>query len=95
MPDYSKEDIRIGTLVNGLQSSPGKYIKEILPHGFESFQITFWKTTDGIDFQKLADEVNEALDGSGAVISALAIFGNPLENEELDHQPLEGFERLD
>ncbi len=35
-----KDAIRIGTLVNG---GPGtvEYIRQILPHGFESFSITF------------------------------------------------------
>jgi sugar phosphate isomerase/epimerase len=88
LADYSNEDIRIGTLVSGNDDDPAGYIKHILPHGFESFQITFWQTTEGIDFQKLADEVNAALDGSGAIISSLGMFGNPLETEEIDLQSL-------
>jgi sugar phosphate isomerase/epimerase len=89
--DLSKEDIRIGTLVNtGMQSAD--YIRQILPHGFESFQITFWQTAGGIDFKKLADEVNAALDGSGAIVSSLGIFGNPLESEAGDLETLRGWE---
>lgn len=75
--------IRIGTLVNtGMGSAD--YISQILPHGFESFSLTFWETTDGIEWQKLADEVMRSLDGSGAVVSSLAVFGNPLETTEKD-----------
>lgn len=84
-------DIRIGTLVKGDGNVAG-YIKSILPHGFESFSITFWQTTKGVDFAKLADEVAAVLDGSGAVVSSLAIFCNPLEDGELDQETLRGWE---
>lgn len=86
------QDIRIGTLVNRGMGS-GEYIRQILPQGFESFSITFWQTTKGIDFPKLADEVDAALDGSGAIISSIGIFGNPLENQPLDIETLEGFKQ--
>jgi sugar phosphate isomerase/epimerase len=76
-----EKQIRIGTLVNG-GSSTADYISQILPHGFESFTITFWETLGGVDLAKLADQVNGVLDGSGAVISALSIFGNPLMGHE-------------
>lgn len=70
-------DIRIGTLVGG-GAATADYIRQILPHGFESFQITFWQTIGQTDLARLADEVNDALTGSSAVISSLGIFGNPL-----------------
>ena len=55
-----EKDIRIGTLVNkGMDSA--SYIQQILPHGFESFSLTFWKTCEDIDFKKLADEVKAVL----------------------------------
>lgn len=78
---YENESIRIGTLVNQGQKSP-EYISQILPHGFESFSLTFWKTLGGCDLDRLADEVAEALDGTGAVISSLGVFGNPLEHDD-------------
>ena len=83
-------DIRMGTLVGAGMKSPD-LIRQILPHGFESFGLTFWQTTDGIDFKRLAREVNEVLDGSGAVISSLAMFGNPLETGEIDKASLKGW----
>jgi len=90
--DLSKQDIRIGTLVNrNMQSA--EYIRQILPYGFESFSITFWQTVKNIDFAKLADEVNSVLDGSGAIISSLGVFGNPLEKDPLDIETLEGFKQ--
>ena len=85
--------IRIGTLVNG---GPGtaEYIRRILPHGFESFSITFWETLGDTDLARLADEVKGALAGSGAVISSLSIFGNPLMESEKAAQTRDGWRRL-
>ena len=75
-------DIRIGTLAGKGAQTPA-YIRQILPHGFESFQINFWKTLGGVDLKKLAGETktvfNEA--GSDAVVSTLGIYGNPLVDE--------------
>ncbi len=48
------QDIRIGTLVSGLRPDPADYIRQILPHGFESFSITFWQTLGGVDLPELA-----------------------------------------
>lgn len=83
-------DIRIGTMVGVGMNSPD-LIRQILPHGFESFSLTFWQSTNGIDFKRLAREVNEVLDGTGAVISSLAMFGNPLETGKLDKAALKGW----
>ena len=83
-------DIRIGTLVSAGMKSP-EYIRQILPHGFESFSLTFWQTTKGVDWKKLADGVNATLKGSGAVISSLGVFGNPLETGALDKESLQGW----
>lgn len=73
-------DIRIGTLVKG-EDNPAAYIKEILPHGFESFSITFWKNNTGVDLPRMARETADAV-GSEAVISSLGVFGNPLQDDE-------------
>ncbi len=34
-------DIRIGTMVDGKGADPAAYIRQILPHGFESVQLSF------------------------------------------------------
>jgi sugar phosphate isomerase/epimerase len=85
-------DIRIGTLVSAGMQSPD-YIRQILPHGFECFGLTFWKTCAHIDFKKLARDVSEVLEGSGAVISSLGVFGNPLESGDADKETLKGLRR--
>jgi sugar phosphate isomerase/epimerase len=86
------QDIRIGTLVQGA-NNPVEYIKQILPYGFESFSITFWQTLNGTDLKKLAKEVTETLSGTGAVISSIGVFGNPLETGEKDIETLKGLEQ--
>lgn len=86
-------DIRIGTLVNGGANS-AKSIKQILPHGFESFGLTFWQTTEGINWKKLADDVNAVLDDTGAIISAIGVFGNPMEKGEKDKQSLKAWRAI-
>jgi len=75
-----QSDIRIGTLVKA-ENNPASYIRQILPHGFESFSLTFWKHDNGIDLECLARETADAV-GSQAIISSLGMFGNPLQDEE-------------
>ncbi|MFW5985571.1 MAG: sugar phosphate isomerase/epimerase family protein [Halanaerobiaceae bacterium] len=84
--------LRIGTLVGGGQAV--KVIPQILPHGFESFCLTFWQTTGDIDLKELAREVNEILAEEDAVISSLSIFGNPLTNEGDNSDALDSWKRL-
>jgi sugar phosphate isomerase/epimerase len=86
------QDIRIGTLVGAGMKAP-EYIQQILPHGFESFSLTFWQTTVGVDWKKLAKGVNAVLGDSGAVISSLGIYGNPLEQGEKDLETVRGWEQ--
>jgi sugar phosphate isomerase/epimerase len=86
-----KNKILIGALASGGMKS-SEYIKGILPHGFESFSLIFGPTLEGIDLPKLADEVDKVLNGSGAVISSVGIYGNPLETEEKDLGTLKGWQ---
>ncbi|MCC7147049.1 MAG: sugar phosphate isomerase/epimerase [Phycisphaeraceae bacterium] len=80
------EDIRIGTLV-GAGAKTASYISQIIPHGFESFEITFGGKIE-CDPRKLAEEVKRVLDqtpspnGFQPVISALGLYGNPLEDPQ-------------
>ena len=85
-------DIRIGTLVTG--NGAPKYIKQILPHGFESFSITFWQSFEGCDIEKLAQELQETLAGSDAVISSISMWGNPLMDRTIDQETRVGWAQL-
>jgi len=84
-------DILIGTLA-GKGKDTAKYIKEILPYGFESFQINFWQTLGDVNLKKLAEEVNAVIDGSGAIISSLGIFGNPLKGDAMAEETIKGWD---
>jgi len=90
----SLHDIRIGTMVrcNGVDTA--SYVRQILPHGFESIQPYFWQTIGGTDVKRLAAELKEAIGNSGVVVGALGMFGNPLEDGDLDRQSLAGWETL-
>ncbi len=87
------QTIRIGTLVSG-GAKTADYIRQILPHGFESFSITFWQKVGDTNLEQLAREVKEALDGSDAVVSSLGIFGNPLGDKPIDEESRQGWQRL-
>jgi sugar phosphate isomerase/epimerase len=87
-----EEKIRIGTLVNCGDKIP-EYILQILPYGFESFSVMFWQELGNIDLADLAKRTKDALGDSGAMISNLGIFGNPLEHRELDERTREGWRK--
>lgn len=78
------DDVLIGTLVKA-DRNPISYIRQILPYGFESFQLTFPDVLEGMDLERLASEVRQVLDehGKGVVISALGIYGNPLADSRV------------
>ena len=80
----SHQDIRIGTLA----SAPAAltYLPQIIPHGFESFSLTFWQYIGETDLKKTAAGVKEILaavpEDKRPVISSLGMFGNPLKDEK-------------
>jgi sugar phosphate isomerase/epimerase len=75
----SQLDIRIGTLAQ--MKHGAAYLEQILPHGFESFSLTFWQTIGDVDIETTARQVKDTI-GDRAVISSLGMFGNPLQSEE-------------
>ena len=74
--------IRIGTMVN---DGKPEYLRQILPHGFESFQVNFWQEI-GVDIKTRAREIGEVLDGTDTVVSCLGMFGNPLDAGHPKHK---------
>ena len=88
------KDIRVGTMIKANAVDPVSYVKQILPLGFESIQPFFWQTLGNVDVVRLAGELREAMAGKDVVISALAMFGNPLETGAMDQQTLHGWEML-
>jgi len=86
-----KEKIRIGTMVGGDYAN---YIRQILPHGFESFSLSWWQTLGDTDLKRVARDVKAALAGSNAVISSLSAFGNPLHTDDLAAQTRDAWKKL-
>jgi sugar phosphate isomerase/epimerase len=91
MPQHPLYDVRIGTLVNGGTDTADR-IRMLVPHGFESFSITFWQHLGDTQLPRLAEQVRQALAGSEAVISSIGVYGNPLETTETDLKTLAGWE---
>lgn len=89
---FRMTSIKIGTLVGGHNAA--KIIPQIIPHGFESFGLTFWQSTGDADLRELAKQVREHTDPRGIPISTLGIFGNPLTGEGGNADTLASWERL-
>ena len=89
--DSPLHSIKIGTVVRGNHDTPNT-IKAILPHGFESFQITFGRNLSLGNLAELAARVKDKI--GDAVISAVGIYGNPIEHGPDDVETLRGWERL-
>ncbi|MBN1673484.1 MAG: sugar phosphate isomerase/epimerase [Kiritimatiellae bacterium] len=89
--DVAVPDIRIGTIIN-TRMKAASTIEQILPHGFESFALFFWQHTRQIEWERLADEIHRVLDGTGAAISAIGAYGNPLEAGEINRETVKGIE---
>lgn len=87
-------DLRIGTMVKCNGGDVGAYVRQILPHGFESIEPFFWQRLGGVDITRLAAEIREAIGDQDVTISTLGMFGNPLEDGPLDRETLEGWKTL-
>jgi len=82
-------DIRIGTLVPA-HDRTAEVIRQLLPHGFETFQISFGKSVGDLDLNGLAASVQRVLDDHGSSsqpdlprrISTIGVYGNPLTSPE-------------
>ena len=80
--------LRIGTMVRAHEADPAGYVRKILPHGFESLQPFFWQTLGGHDLPLLARQIREAIGDADVTITALGVFGNPLEDGDQDRETL-------
>ncbi len=87
-------DVRIGTMVKANQPDPAAYVRSILQYGFESIQPYFWQTMGDKDIPRMADQIKDAIGDADVKVSALGMFGNPLEDQELDRETLKGWQTL-
>ena len=86
------DKLRIGTLVGGRDAE--RVIPQLLPHGFESFGITFWQTTGDVNLEELGKRIREILAEHDVIISCVSIFGNPLTGHGANADTLASWERL-
>ena len=77
------ETIRLGTLA-GKGSRTAEYVRGLLPLGFESLQINFNKSLEGVNLAELGKDLTDLLADTGTTISCLGIYGNPLGEEPDD-----------
>lgn len=87
------QSIRIGTMIRGNAPDPAAYVKTILPHGFESIEPFFWQVMNK-DLPALAGQLKDAIGDADVTISTLGMFGNPLEDTDIDRETLKGWEAL-
>ena len=87
-------DLRIGTMVKCNAPDVGAYVRQILPHGFESIEPFFWQSLGGADLPRLAADLREAIGDRDVTMSTLGMFGNPLEDGALDRETLAGWKAL-
>ena len=90
MTDPAKA-IRIGTMISATAGQAAENIGKIADLGFESFEPFFWQTTNGQDLGELGKRCLDAIGNRDITISTLGMFGNPLEDREMDRQTLEGW----
>lgn len=92
MSDPAKA-IRIGTMIKCKGGKAAEAIAAIADLGFESFQPFFWQTTEGQDVAELGKRCRDAIGNRDITIPTIGMFGNPLENEALDRETLEGWKQ--
>ncbi|MCX7800714.1 MAG: sugar phosphate isomerase/epimerase [Fimbriimonadales bacterium] len=79
MDRTNHQDIRIGAMAS--MSAGPEYIAKIIDHGFESFEPNCWQHIGPIDLEDYAKRVLDIC-GDRAVINAIGIYGNPLQDEQ-------------
>lgn len=90
MTDPAKA-IRIGTMISATAGKAVENISRIADLGFESFEPFFWQTTNGQDLAELGKRSLDAIGNRDITISTIGMFGNPLEDQEMDRQTLDGW----
>ena len=73
------QDIRIGTLAGF--NLGANYLRQIIPHGFESFELTAWEHLGAIDLTECAKAALDVLEDR-AIISSVGVYGNPLQDAQ-------------
>src|SRR3990172_6755469 len=86
------QKLRIGTLVGC--GDAVRVVPQIISHGFESFSLTFWKTTGTLNLPETAKEIKDILAEKDIIISTVSVYGNPLIGVGEHQDIVESWERL-
>ncbi len=86
-------DIRIGACVEASRN-PLPEIEELLALDVESLAITFWGGIGEIDLPRFRDEILQLIGERDVEISALTLFGNPLDEGDDGAAARRDWERL-
>jgi sugar phosphate isomerase/epimerase len=85
---HAHDDIRLGTLVPAHERT-AEVVRQLLPHGFETFQVSFGRGVGDFPVEPLADAVRRVLDAHVVGpcdlprrVSAVGVYGNPLTSPE-------------
>ena len=78
-------------MVSASGGKAAERIGQIADMGFESFEPFFWQTTNSQDLADLGKRCVEAIGDRDITISTLGMFGNPLEETDMDLQTLQGW----
>ena len=73
--------VRMGTMVTAGAKS-AEYIRQIKGYGFESFSVSFGDNVEGVDLPLVASQIKDELAETGAIVSSVSAFGNPLMDDE-------------
>jgi len=85
------KSIRIGTMVKASDCKAVENIQAISDLGFESFEPFFWQTTNGQNLAELGKRSLDAIGNRDITISTIGMFGNPLEDRDMDRETLQGW----
>ncbi len=84
--------LSIGTLIKGGEE-PQRAIRELAPLGFEGFSLMYWGRVPA-DLRREAEEIRKAGSETGKALSSLALYGNPLGDDEKAKAALAGIDEL-
>lgn len=86
------EQLRMGTLVSGQDAV--RVIPQIASHGFESYSLTYGRSTEGTNLKEASKAMAELAEKHDAVISSVGVYGNPLTGAGDSADTLASWERL-
>jgi len=86
------QQIKIGSCISA-GDAPG-LIPKLAKLGFESIDVTFWKTTGNANVPEVFKKIKDAADEHGLEITCVSPFGNPMLPQGANDDSLASIERV-